>query len=193
MRALATAVVILSWSLSSCTSTARITDVYTALDGQGDRQRSQFFTDSKEIHCVTELAVSRTGVTLEVKVHQLLTYDFTTDKYVSTDRITADVETSPAAGQGIQKADVSLKPQAADGSDLTDGPFQPGHFQCDAYLDGDLEKSAIFNVDFPGSTIAPGTVCRGVYTQNKQCPRYGLTTTDPKQCRCNPTKGWECD
>ena len=188
--------VLLCGSLTACLSTARVNDVYMALDSNGDRQRSVFFTDTKEIHCVVELGIGRAGVTFETIIRQLQAYDFVTDKTFFTDRVTTSVESSPSPSSGIQKADVVMKPRGPDGAEVSEGPFQPGHFVCEAYLDGKLEQSAVFNVDFPdcpASTIQARSACFGFYPQNKSCKKYGLTSTDNAQCRCSATKGWECD
>lgn len=194
--ALVTALLLLCATLASCTSTARVSDVYMALDGNGDRKRSVFFTDSKEIHCVVEAGIGRKGVTIEAIVRELQSYDFVADKFFPSDRVAANVEAAPTPGDGIQKTDVVLKPHAPDGSDASGAPFPPGHFQCEAYLDGSLEQTAVFNIDFPEcptAAIRPATTCYGFYKKNTQCPRYGATSRDPAQCRCSSTKGWECD
>jgi hypothetical protein len=194
--ALVTTALVLCGTLASCTATARISDVYMALDGNGDRQRTLFFTDTKEIHCVVEAGIGRKGVTIEALVRQLQAYDFVADKSFATDRVAANVEASPSPGDGIQKTDVDLKPSAPDGSDATGAPFPQGKFQCEAYLDGVLQQVALFDIvfaDCPTATIQPATLCFGFYKQNTQCPRYGVTSRDPAQCRCSAAKGWECD
>jgi hypothetical protein len=194
--ALVTMLLVLGGTLPSCLATARVTDVYLALDGNGDRKRTVFFTDTKEIHCVVEAGIGRAGVTLETIVRQLQAYDFVADKNFATDRVAANVEVSPSASDGIQKTDVVLKPQGPDGNDDTGAPFPRGRFQCEAYLDGEITQIAIFNIEFPdcpAASISPGTVCYGFYRQNTECRRYGITSTDPAQCRCSTTKGWECD
>ena len=191
-----TALLVLCGTLASCTSTARISDVYMALDGNGDRKRTVFFTDTKEIHCIVEAGIGRKGVTIETIVRELQSYDFVADRFFPSDRVSANVETAPSPGDGLQKTDVAINPKAPDGSDAAGGPYAPGHFQCEAYLDGTLEQTAIFNVDFPpcpAAAIRPATTCFGFYKQNAQCPRYGVTSRDAAQCRCSPTKGWECD
>lgn len=196
IAALVAALLVLVGVLTSCTTTARVVDVYTALDGNGDRQRSVFFTDTKEIHCIVESGIGRKGVTLETLVRQLQGYDFVNDKVFDTNRITANLETSPTPTDGVQKTDLILNPQAPDGSDASGAPFLRGRFQCEAYLDGKLEQIAIFNVDFPdcpSSSIRPGTTCLGFYRPATQCRKYGFTSTDRAQCRCSPTAGWECD
>ena len=183
-------------NLAACTSTARVSDVYMALDGEGDRKRTVFFTDSKEIHCVVEMGIGRRGVTIEALIRQLQGYDFVGDSFFPTDRVVANAENSPTPGDGIQKIDVVLTARAPDGSEADGQPFPQGHFQCEAYLDGKLEDTTIFNIEFPdcpASLITPGTLCYGFYKQNLACPKYGLTSKDPAKCRCSTAKGWECD
>ncbi|MDB4944983.1 MAG: hypothetical protein JWP97_4517 [Labilithrix sp.] len=193
--ALTLSTVTLGGILASCTATANLSDIYTALDGNGDRQRDTFYTDSKEIHCVIEAGIGRRGVTIESLIRQLQGYDFSADRFFDTDRVAANVEVAPTPQDGVQKVDLVLSPSAPDGSAADDAPFLPGHFICEAYLDGKLERSAVFNVVFPpcpASSILPTTVCYGFYKANTECPRYGLTSDDPARCVCDPVKGWQC-
>jgi hypothetical protein len=180
--------------LSSCTTTARIDDVYLALDANGDRKRSVFYTDTKEIHCVVEMGIGRPGTTVESIVRQLQAYDFKGDRFLDTDRVTANAETAPQPGSGLQKLNITLKPSGPDGQDADGAPFAPGRFQCEAYLDGQLEKSAIFNIDFPPcpqAAIRAASTCYGFYKKGLQCPKYGVTSHDPLTCTCK-IAGWEC-
>jgi len=181
---------------SSCSSTARVADVYMALDGDGDRRRNVFFTDTKEIHCVVEMGIGREGVTIEAIVRQLQSYDFAADRFFETDRVSANAEESPSPGQGIQRLDVVLSPSGPGGESAQGAPFPPGRFQCEAYLDGKLQQVAIFNIDFPDcptAAILPATQCFGFYKNLSVCPRYGVTSRDPAKCRCSNLVGWECD
>ena len=190
-----TSVVLLA-AVVSCTSTARVSDVYTALDGTGARKRNVFFTDTKEIHCVVELGIGRKGATVEALVRELQAYDFVSDKFFATDRVLTNVETAPTPSDGIQIVDVTLKPRGPDGVETDGLPFPPGHFVCEAYLDGKLEQTAVFNIDFPdcpASMIVPATLCFGFYKQNLECPRYGVSSRDTAKCHCTTLKGWECD
>ena len=182
-------------TLVACTTTARITDTYMALDGAGDRKRNSFFTDTKEIHCVVEMGIGRAGVTVSAYVRQLQAYDFAADKFFEVDRGEAEAENSPSPGEGIQKLDVTLKPAGPDGSAVDGAPFPPGRFQCEASLDGELQKTSIFNIDFPPCPdvmILPGTQCFGFYKNNTVCPRFGASSRDATVCSCSITKGWEC-
>jgi hypothetical protein len=183
-------------ALSSCTTTARITDLYSALDADGFRQRNVFFTDTKEIHCVVEMGVGREGVTVEAVVRQLQAYNFVNNQFFETDRVAANVETSPQRSEGVQKVDLILSPSGPNGEDAAGAPFPPGRFQCEAYLDGKLERIAIFNIDFPDcptAQIRAETLCFGFYKDGDTCPKYGVTSRDPAKCRCTALKGWECD
>jgi len=183
-------------SVSSCTATARITDVYMALAGQGDRKRNVFVTDSKEIHCVVEMGIGRPGATIEAILRQVQAYDFAADKFFETNRVVGNAENSPQPGQGIQKLDITLKVLDSNGQPVDGAPFLPGRYVCEASLDGVLEMSAIFNIDFPdcpASTISPETLCIGFYKNQTVCPHYGATGMSPPTCQCDAIKGWQCD
>src|SRR5437868_14056186 len=94
----------------ACSKTANVTEVFTALDSAGFRKRNEFFTDTKEIHCVVKAGVGRPGVTLEAFVRQLQAYDFPTNKYVPVNRVLAYAEEQLQAGNGQQNVDVGLSP-----------------------------------------------------------------------------------
>lgn len=190
-----------SSGLVACT-TANVVDVYTALDGQGDRKRNVFFTDSKEIHCVAEIGVGRPGVTIEAIIRQRATYDFVNRTYIQNlDRVVASAESSPSRDSGLQKFDISLEkvvPTATDGSlgasNPADIPYEAGGYVCEVYLDGNLEGSAEFIIAFPDcptSRITPKTICIGFYEPSKTCPAYGVSSTEQATCTCEAT-GWRC-
>ncbi|MDB5217861.1 MAG: hypothetical protein JWO86_5788 [Myxococcaceae bacterium] len=194
--ALAVTSLLLAGALSSCATTARITDVYMALDGQGDRKRNVFFTDTKEIHCVIEMGIGRKGVTVEGLVRAIQDYDFQADKFFDTNRVLANAEGSPSPAEGVQKFDVSLKPADEKGMIVDGAPFPPGRFVCEATLDGVLEKVTVFNVDFPPcptSFIVPASVCIGFYKSNTVCPRLGASAVGSPLCHCDAITGWQCD
>jgi hypothetical protein len=193
---LAVASVLLLAAVSSCATTARINDVYTALDSAGERRRNIFFTDSKEIHCVVEMGIGRPGVTVEGIIRSLQSYDFENDRYFEQNRVLANAENSPQRSTGIQLLDIVLRPAGPDGADAAGQPFPPGRFVCEVSLDGELAKTAIFNVAFPDcptASIRTGTQCFGFYKNLDVCPKYGLSSGDDRKCRCNKDKGWECD
>jgi hypothetical protein len=180
--------------LASCTATARVIDVYTALDGQGDRRRQVFFTDTKELHCVTEAAFGRKGATLEVLFRQLQAYDRSNQKYFDTDRVYARAEFAPSNGDGRQFFSTRLVNIDALGEVSEDAPLDPGRYQCEVYLDGKLEDQAVFNImfpDCPAAEIIASKPCYGFFEDGRECPRYGLTSGDAAKCTCR-IPGWEC-
>lgn len=193
--AIAFASMMLLGALVSCTATARITDTYMALDGAGDRRRKDFLTDTSEIHCVVEMGIGRKGSTVSVFIRQLQRYDFASDRFIDVDNGAAQAEAVPSPQEGIQKLDVRFTPVGPRGEEVSGAPFPPGRFQCEASLDGELQKVAIFNVDFPLCPmvqIRPGTQCFGFYKNKKECPRYGLTSAEKFTCTCSIANGWEC-
>jgi len=186
---------VLAGGLSSCTSTANIVDVYTALDGEGARKRTLFFTDNQQIFCIVEAGVSRPGVTLEILVRQLQYFDRTIGRYVPTDRIYARQETSPSPTGGRAFFTLQVAALGADGEPQDDAPKDPGRFQCEAYLDGERGGQSIFNVDFadcPPAEITPGAVCSDYFRETQACKRYGQTANDPAMCTCTSATGWTC-
>lgn len=186
--------------LASC-STANISDVYTADDADGNYKRTTFYTDSNEVHCVIEAGIGRTDATIDVLVRQLQGYDYLKNVFFTTNRVIANIEAQPQPADGIQKIDMQLDPLPPDGSSTSttgDIPFPIGHFQCEAYLDGDLQRTAVFNINFPpacpDSFITPSSICFGFYPLSQVCKRYG-NTSDPNQgnCTCTADQGWMCD
>lgn len=110
---LAVTSLVLLGSLASCTATARIDDVYMALDAAGNRKRNVFFTDTKEIHCVIEMGIGRPGTTVETIVRQLQAYDFEANRFFETDRVIANSETAPQRNEGIQKIESAVASRLA--------------------------------------------------------------------------------
>lgn len=180
---------------ASCTATARVIDVYTALDSQGERKRQVFFTDTKELHCVTEAAFGRRGATLEVLFRQLQAYDRSNGKYFDTDRVYARAEFAPSTGDGRQFFSTRLVNINAIGEVDENAPLDPGRYECEVYLDGDKQDVAVFNIvfpDCPAAEIIGNKPCYGFFEDGRECPRYGLTSGDRAKCTCR-IPGWECN
>lgn len=185
----ATALPLLS-ALPACSRTANVTDVFTALDGDGLRKRERFTTDSKGAFCVVEYTISRPGATLEVFIRQRQLADGS-----ETNRVLAAVEESPAPSEASQKASVPLLALDDKGQPDDGAPIPPGSFRCEVLLDGVLGGFAEFKVDFadcPPAQITDRTECAGFFQPEKVCPRYGASSTDKTTCKC--TGGaWLCD
>ena len=180
---------------TSCARTVNVSDLYTALDGDGNRKRNVFYTDSTEIHCIAEVGAGRSDATIEVVMRRIQTFDFQQGRFVDSDAISAPSEFVPSAGDGVQKFDAQLAQTDAQGNPTEGGPFVAGRYVCEARLDGDLVKTVTFNVDFPpcpDGFIAASSVCFGFYTAGTRCPKNGLLSSDPAQCTCDPVTGWGC-
>jgi hypothetical protein len=174
----------------SCSTTARIDDVSMALDGAANRKREVFFTDTVEIHCVIQAGIGRNGVTIEALIREVQRYDFTSRMFVGSDRVVAQAEDAPTPTASPTLVDLQMdKPD-----NNAQGPFEAGRYVCEARLDGDLQGSATFNIDFPDcptAEITVGTLCQGFYELGKVCPAYGASSTEPATCTCQ-TAGWSC-
>lgn len=188
-----TSVIVLG-ALPACSSTARIVDVYMALDGSGERKRSVFFADSENVFCVIEAGISRPGVTIETVFRQLQAYDRPNGKYFDTDRVYANGEFAPGPTNGNSKLATQLTFQGPDGQPIANEPLETGRFACEVSLDGKLEKSAVFNIEFsacPIAEIIQSTRCIGFFELNRECRRYGDSSGDAAKCTCQ-LSGWDC-
>lgn len=183
---------------AACTTTANISEVYTALDSEGFRRRSVFFTDTKEIHCIAEGSFGRPDVTVEGFIHQVRVYNSGKDDFDGADRYIGYVEIQPAVSQaaaGPTKIDLLLGRTDQDGKDDDKAPYAAGSYICEVAIDGAIVKTASFNIDFPEcppAEIVAGLPCIGFFKDKATCPRFGLLSDDKKFCNCS-IKGWECD
>lgn len=183
--------------LPACTSTANVSDLWTSPDDDGSRRRNVFYTDSKVINCIAELGIGRDDVTLEMYVRIVQVYDFVNDQFIDTNVVTDTLEVHPpksTAGTPLRQR-LTLEPKGLTGQADDKLPFLAGRAQCEAYIDGDLKRTAVFNVDFPGcpaAAITPGSVCIGFYKLGTECNAAG-DSGDPKsgKCKCE-SNGWSC-
>lgn len=184
--------------LPSCSQTANVTEVWTALDSDGTRRRNEFFTDSKEIHCIARAGIGREGVTIEAFIRSVQLYDFGTNRFEPLDAVVAYAEFKADRAQAPTTFDLRLtardprKPDAEQTAE--DAPFFPGRYKCEILLDGALEGEAIFNIGFPPcppTFIVPGSKCFGFYRENDLCPALGASAAQEPKCSCT-LSGWEC-
>lgn len=198
MRRSLVGVVLVVLLLVACSTTARISDVYTALDEDGFRRRDVFFTDTNEIHCIAEAGIGRPDVTIEGVIHQIRAYDFANNKFFETDRYLGYAELQPKKAEGNAsgptKIDLRLERVGPDGKPKDDAPYVAGSYVCEISLDGEQQGRAAFNIDFPPcptAIIPNGTRCFGFYPNATECPKFGEKSADPAKCKCQET-GWEC-
>jgi hypothetical protein len=183
-------------ALSACTSTGNVVDVHMALDDKGWRERNEFFTDSEKIFCVGKLGLGRPSAVVEMKIRQYQRYDFIANKFIDADGVAAVDEQQPERSKEPIDLSLELKPRGpTDGESGDAVPFTPGRYQCEVYLDGEVQGTAPFNILFPPCpefSIAPETRCYGFYRIGDTCPRYGQSSTNPKVCKCTAEEGWAC-
>jgi hypothetical protein len=186
-------------SLPACTSTANVSDVWMSLDEDGGRRRKIFYTDSKAIYCIAEVSVGRNNATLEMQLHRVQAFDFAKDDFSNVDVITEYMELRPDVTKD-RPAKIALKVVRtsvdAQGNvkEDDDAAFLPGRMICEVRLDGVLEKTAVFNIDFPEcpqELIRNGEACFGFYKNGVVCPESGAKGAPEPTCKCTE-KGWEC-
>lgn len=195
MMALALVAAPLGASLSACSTTANVTEVFTSLDEDGARRRNLFFTDSKNIFCIARTGVGRPGVTAEAFIRQSQAYDLTSNRFVPVNRVAAYSEMVLSPSNGEQRISLQLRPLDEKGEPDQELPFFVGSFECEIRLDGVIEGRTQFNIDYPPcppAIIVPGTQCIGFYREGDQCPAAGESGDPKPTCSCTEAQGWQC-
>lgn len=172
---------------AACTATANVDDAYMALDNAGDRKRNVFFTDTAQIFCVAEFAASRTDVTLNMRLHQLSRYDFVQNTLVQFDAYPAEVEIAPGSTSGRSKQTLALTKVDAAGNTADGLPYAAGDYECQVFLDGKLQKSVKFSIQFPPCPdiqIQANATCLGFYRMGDKCPELGAASLQGLFCSC---------
>lgn len=191
-----TALVTLS-SAPACTATAGVSEVYTSLDGDGSRRRDTFFTDSTEIHCIAKAMFGRPDVTIRGTFHRIREYNFAKDQIDDVDAYSAGIDFHPdrtADRKEPVTIDFSFSRVDASGTPSDKVPYLAGSYICEIELDGEIVKTAPFNIQFPEcplSQLSTGSTCLGYFKNKAECPRNGLKSENSPQCTCD-AKGWQC-
>jgi hypothetical protein len=160
--------------------------VYMALDNDGARHRSTFYTDTETIVCIAEVSAPRDGVTVSALIRQTRT-----DKDV--DNILAIGEQVPqkqAPGQATPKLAFVLTKSG--GSQDDSSPWPVGSFECEVSVDGILKGIAPFDIQMPTCPLYPaatGVLCKGFYPPKTRCPAQDQTVF----CTCTEAGTWQCD
>jgi hypothetical protein len=175
---------VLSPLVTSCGSGSDVHDVYTALDANGDRRRTTFYTDSIGIFCNAEYSSTKRDVTIKAVIRA------TAINGQTKSTIVAQNEEVPAP---TSKATLSFQlvkggaDQAAN-ADLI--PWPPGKFVCEISENGKVQGSTEFSILVPNCPDGPaiaGQPCRGFYPDGGKCPGADTGTT----CTCGPSGAWE--
>jgi hypothetical protein len=171
---------------------AGLTDAYMALDSGGMLQRTLFYTDTATIYCVGKLDSGVADVSVSAVVRASSLYVSDRDAFVPVDEIVAvsDADQTPGMGQSVVA--FQLNKAVSDPSiDSSDVPFNPGTYVCDLYVNGDLDRSVPFAIDFPACPVAPpvdGGPCAGWVRPSSTCAGAQAGV----ECTCGSKGTWSC-
>ena len=183
----------LAMLLPAC-RTAGFRRAYAALDAQGNRRRNLFFTDTQAIYCIGELTSGRDDVTVSAVIRSK-------SRYSAAGQLVPVVDVYGAGEQAPGRTTLALaaftmtKAPIAESSTSTvpqDAlPFPAGEFVCDLSVDGVVEETVPFSIDYPACPtvpVAPTIPCRGWVQQGAVCP----AATPNTSCTCAASGTWEC-
>jgi hypothetical protein len=145
-----------------------------ALDSEGARKRTVFFTDTQSIWCDVDYSSGRKDVTFDAEIRAVRLWSDAAAAFVPVDVVQAFGETVGQQGTG-NTAGFEWLLQDATGSAVAAGsePYPVGDFRCDLRLDGDLVASLPFSIDFPMCPLVPvvaGVACAGWVREGSLCP-----------------------
>ena len=169
---------------TSCGSSNDVHDVYTALDANGDRKRTTFYTDSIAIFCDAEYSGTKHDVTIKAVIRA------TAINGQTKSTIVAQNEEVPAPASKATLSFQLVKGGADQAANADLIPWPPGHFVCDISENGKLQGSAEFNILVPNCPDGPaiaGQPCRGFYPDGGKCAGADTGTT----CTCGSSGTWE--
>lgn len=168
--------------LATACDTSGIREAYMALDADGNRRRDHFFTDTERIFCVAKVASGVDDLTVRGVVRATQLFDRRDGDAIDVDYYLAFADEAPGAGEDIT---VSFELERADSKE----PYVAGRFNCELSLDGKLQETLPFVVNFacPEAPLVTGTLCEGFVVQGTQCPGAFDET-----CECESTGAWSC-
>ncbi len=187
---------------TGCSDAGQARQVFAALDGAGDRPRTQFFTDTATIYCDVVWVGKGTDETMNVQFLQTTgeepIYDGT-NTLVNVSRLWAAGEDVP--GEGASTVGFAFgAPSAIDGG--TTLPFPVGHYKCLVTVQGVNAGEADFDVIYPTpdcpalGAAYDGLSCVG-YQQNAKCPNDSAYDPTNPSCTCQQipdlTRVFQCN
>jgi hypothetical protein len=176
------AALLLLGALTGC-DTAGLKRSYLALDSQGDRRRTAFFTDSESIFCIAELASGVTDVTVEGVFEQHTFFSPDSGEPIPLQRFVGMAELAPGAGEHLVTAFELTRAVPQD-------PYTAGEYSCSLYINGDRESVLRFEIrypDCPATPVEAGIRCAGFVLNGSSCPG-----TLGQSCVCGAEGLWEC-
>jgi hypothetical protein len=176
-------------SLVGCSGGSRVVEVYGSLDANGDRRRTKFQADSIGANCVAEVSSGRTDQTVEVYLRKIQEIG---GKEV--DLVLGASESATTKSDTPTKYVVKLIGVDKEGKPSDEAPIPVGRYKCEALIDGETQKSFIFNVDYancPVVAIAENAPCEGFYKPETACNKNGLSSKVVENCICRGK--WICN
>jgi hypothetical protein len=159
-----------------------------ALDNDGTRKRTTFYTDTESIVCVAEVPAPRAGITVSALIRQTKS-DHNVDYILG---VGEQVPQKQAAGTSVPKVSFALTKSLAGDATLDDStPWPAGSFQCEVSVDGVLKGIATFTIVVPDCPLYPaatGILCKGFYPNGASCPAQDQRV----KCTCDASGYWVC-
>lgn len=169
--------------LTSACDTSGFRDAYMSLDSAGNRERTQFFTDTENIYCIGKLASGVDDLTVSATLRAEQIYDPHGGKPIDVDYYLGVEDTAPGKGKDITVAFLWEHPES-------DEPYPAGKFVCELSLDGEVAERLPFEIAFPAcpeAPIASGGLCAGFVLESARCT--GALGTP---CTCGSDGVWSC-
>jgi hypothetical protein len=165
-------VVVASLGAVAC-ATAGIQRAYMALDGAGDRKRTEFFADTQAIYCDVDYSSGRTDLTIDARIRSTQLWSEAAQDFVPFDAVVASGEVVGQQGTG-NTAGFQWTLVTPDGgaAEMQSVPYPVGDFTCELMLDGELAASVPFTVRFPACPVPPvvdGVACAGWVQAGSVC------------------------
>jgi hypothetical protein len=169
--------------LTTACDTSGFRDAYMALDSEGNRERTRFFTDTENIYCVGKLASGVDDLTVSATLRAEQMYSPRDGKPYDVDYYLGVEDEAPGKGKDITVAFLLEHPNS-------DAPYPAGRFVCELALDGEVAERLPFEIAFPDCPEAPivsGALCAGFVVEGARCT--GALSTP---CTCGSDGVWSC-
>ncbi len=174
---------------TGCSNTSQVRQVFMALDGNGDRPRDTFYSDTTQIFCDVVFSAYSADETLDVQFIQttgeLALFEGSNDLH-PVQRLWAGGEALPA--KGVSTVSFTLqRPTAVDGGATV--PFPVGKWKCAVTINGQAAGESDFTIAYPNPDCpSTGGAFNGMscaaYQGGAQCPVDSNYQPGGTDCTC---------
>jgi len=179
----------LTTASTGCTGTGQVRQIFMSLDGEGNRVRDIFYTDTTTIDCDVVFSAVGTDNTVDAQIIQTTgeskLYDGNND-LGAVSYLWSTAETVPNAGLSTLSFSFT-PPTALDGG--TPVPWAVGHYKCVIQVNGATAGDSEFDIDYPtpdcpaAGGAYDGLSCIG-NKGNDHCPSDSAYDPNNPTCRC---------